>query len=155
MTMERTHWLVREPIVLFLIAGLCDGLGPAKDFKKTRSYSSALTAITPSQACHTPQSIVLKNGDVCAAGDWIVRGDKHRNKSVVRVVEIMQLVGSKAASDGQANWILVQLGIVGTPHDIYGMPKIHLSEALEVIDSDDVMVCRRSYFTRQALISQG
>jgi hypothetical protein len=56
------------------------------------------------------------------------------------VREIVQLAGSKAALDGHVDWILVELGIVGSVHKVYDVPEVCLNEALVLISGDNLMV---------------
>ncbi|KAJ7913831.1 hypothetical protein B0H13DRAFT_2232248 [Mycena leptocephala] len=132
------------------ITGTCEKLGPSKAWNVTQSAQSrisvqAMNGRDPNATkVHTPASVILANGDTCGVGDAIVYDDSIYSpipttyRRIGSVVEIVQILGSPAEQSGIADFILVAPAIVGEPHGLYHMRRIHPIDEYKCLSVTDI-----------------
>ncbi|KAJ7478788.1 hypothetical protein B0H11DRAFT_2423771 [Mycena galericulata] len=111
--------------------GVCEGQGILKMWSETQSAAAGILFpfnTTPSmQKAYTPKQMVLANGDVCTAGDWIVWTEvlnQVLHHHIGQVVEVVQIQGSPALRAGKADFVLVMRAIPGEAHTVYKMRQL-------------------------------
>jgi hypothetical protein len=76
----------------------------------------------------TCESVVLKNGDICKVGSWVVLCPPGTRQHLGHVAEIIQQVGSQNELFSQVDYILVQQAEVSDIVEPYQMPCVILQD---------------------------
>ncbi|KAL0578324.1 hypothetical protein V5O48_003671 [Marasmius crinis-equi] len=128
--------------------GRCKQLGTIVAFSCSTTCSASLVpksdwgALTPDTPIRRPKFAYLSNDDKFSAMDWIIWRDQANIFRVGHVIEIVQVVGSRSDSFGQADWVLVQEGKITGVHNEYGLPNITLNAGYTAIETASSILCR-------------
>jgi hypothetical protein len=114
---------------------MCSKLGKTYLWSETRGFCAKLLEALPTQlhvhtqlrVCHAKTMTVHKN-EQYTGGSWVVWNDAHANRHIGRVLNIIQFCSSDVATQGYANYVLLNKARVGHNHGIYEMPHVMLLE---------------------------
>lgn len=101
--------------------------------------SSALTEFARN-SFHVATSTVLKNGDKCVIGDWVVWADGGHANAIGKVVNLMTPHGSEAYKAMKIDYALLeatQLDLTGS--NAYRMPRIHCLEEVKIVSVSQIL----------------
>ncbi|KAL0575042.1 hypothetical protein V5O48_006915 [Marasmius crinis-equi] len=114
-------------------AGSCERIGDITSFAQSKSFTAISSTIIDGILVREdfdirlPRAILLSNGDRCSLQNWVV-WESPDEVRVGRVVEIVQVVGSRASCRGRGDWVLVQEAELGEAHPGYGFPRLTLRD---------------------------
>ncbi|TFK46157.1 hypothetical protein OE88DRAFT_1610905, partial [Heliocybe sulcata] len=93
----------------------------------------------------TPNTVVLRNNDVCSSGDWVIwldyippqvdRTEPSAYWRVGLVQEILQICGSSAERRGKGDFILLKRAIVGDVAAGYQMPRVAVMDEYVLVEA--------------------
>ena len=94
----------------------------------------------PTDAVRTPERVMATNGDWCGIGSWVLWTPNTPDTRDIskpclgKILEIIQLRGSRAEFRGLADWVLIRRASVGAPHGIYHMPHVSVLDEYDLVD---------------------